>query len=385
MNPGQVNPGQVNPGPAGLQRDSAAPASGPRDGLDADVVTAGPDALDRASRALRAGGLVVVPTDTVYGLAADATNDDALQRLFAAKGRPASRALPVLVASLDRAAPLLAPGALDARLRRLAERFWPGGLTVVVPAAASLSDVLTAGRGTVGLRVPAHGFTLELLGRAGFPLAVPSANSSERPSALTAAHARDDLGHAVALVVDDGPCARGLESTVIELRPEDWGVHRVGVVSVDELTACLGAPPAWGPAAPVAADGDGVVTLGGGPARWRVASTVAALEVDTSEVDTSETEAPGGRGGETSAGRVLVLLEGDAAVTHGPGLAWAAVVTPPPGVSGARAVHAVLREPAVTAAIRDGGGVDFVLGASLAGAERDVVLARLTRYAPPDP
>ncbi len=195
-----------------------------------------------AANRLRAGGLVALPTETVYGLAADAGNADAVAAIFAAKGRPATNPLIVHVANADAARRVAGgwPEVADA----LAAAFWPGPLTLVLPTGRGLADAVTAGGDTVGLRVPNHPLTLDVLGRfhalGGIGVAMPSANRSEHVSPTTAAHVRDDLGDRVDLILDGGPCGVGIESTVVRLTGPAPVVLRPGAVSVEQLRAVLG-------------------------------------------------------------------------------------------------------------------------------------------------
>ena len=193
--------------------------------------------IPRAVDILRRGGLVGVPTETVYGLAADASSVAAVRRLLRAKGRPADRPLPLLVASAD-ALDVWAADVPEAA-RRLAERFWPGPLTLVLRRSSRVPDVVTAGRDTVGLRVPAHPVASALLRSFGGALATPSANVSGALSPTTAEQVRADLGDAVELVLDGGPCAVGVESTVVELTSGALVVLRPGAIGGEALRAAL--------------------------------------------------------------------------------------------------------------------------------------------------
>ena len=176
-------------------------------------------AIARAAELLRAGGVVAFPTETVYGLGADATNDRAVARIFAVKGRP--RFNPLIVHVADSAA-AAAHAELDARARALMSRFWPGGLTLVLRkrTGSPLSALALAGLDSVALRCPAHPMARDLLARCGRPVAAPSANRSGRLSPTTAEHVRADLGAAVDLILDGGPCPIGLESTIVDLTGE---------------------------------------------------------------------------------------------------------------------------------------------------------------------
>jgi L-threonylcarbamoyladenylate synthase len=176
-------------------------------------VSAEPD-VGRAVRVLRRGGLVAFPTETVYGLGADAESDDALARLYAVKGRPADHPVIVHLASADRIDDWAA-SASDAA-RALTARFWPGPLTVVVPAASRVSRVATGGLDTVGLRVPDHPVALALLDAFGGGVAAPSANRFGRVSPTSAGAVVRELGDDVDVVLDGGPCAVGVESSIVD-------------------------------------------------------------------------------------------------------------------------------------------------------------------------
>lgn len=197
-------------------------------------------AVDRAARILEAGGLVAIPTETVYGLAAVATNPEAVERIFAAKGRPATNPLIVHVADTAMARGLAA-GWPDAAAR-LTAALWPGPLTVVVPRGPRIPDVVTAGGDTVALRCPGHPLTRLLLETLGAPLAAPSANRSLSVSPTTAAHVLDGLGQRVDLILDAGPCVHGIESTVVDCTVDPPLILRPGPVTARRLAEALGAP-----------------------------------------------------------------------------------------------------------------------------------------------
>ncbi len=198
-------------------------------------------AIREAVAVLGAGGLVAMPTETVYGLAADARRGDAVARIYAAKGRPRFNPLIAHVADLAAAERL---ALFDPLSRRLAEAFWPGPLTLVLPRRqdSGLSDLATAGLDTVAIRVPAHPAAQALLGAFGGPLAAPSANRSGHVSPTTAAHVDADLGAVVPLILDAGPSAVGVESTI--LRVVDGAVHllRAGGLSRERIEALAGRP-----------------------------------------------------------------------------------------------------------------------------------------------
>ena len=198
-----------------------------------------PDEIDEAARLLRAGELVAFPTETVYGLGGDATDDRAVAGIFAAKGRPQFNPLIVHVPDLALARQL---AAIDARAERVIERFWPGPLSLVLPRAAHcpVSLLASAGLDTLALRMPAHPLALELLRRTGRPLAGPSANRSGRVSPTTAAHVMEELAGRIAAVLDGGPCAVGVESTVVDLGGAQPTLLRPGGVAREDLERVLG-------------------------------------------------------------------------------------------------------------------------------------------------
>jgi L-threonylcarbamoyladenylate synthase len=197
------------------------------------------DLIDQAVALLRAGRLVAFPTETVYGLGADATNAAAVARIFAAKGRPSTNPLIVHVADADVARRYAVSWPEAAT--RLAEMFWPGPLTIVLPKTPQIVDSVTAGLPTVGLRVPRHPLAIELLRAFDGPIAAPSANRSSHVSPTTAQHVRDDLGGAVDLILDGGPCQVGIESTVLDLSADRPAILRPGQISRDQIESIIGA------------------------------------------------------------------------------------------------------------------------------------------------
>ena len=201
----------------------------------------------RAAAVLAAGGVVAVPTETVYGLAADVTLPAAVARVFAVKGRPADHPLIVHLADpddLDAWSEAPSPAA-----RRLAALAWPGPLSVIVPRSTRIADVVTGGRPTVALRCPAHPLVREVIRLLGHPVAAPSANRFGRVSPTTAQHVADDLGDDVDLILDGGPCEVGIESTIVDCTTDPVQVLRPGGLSADDIAALLERPvaPASGP------------------------------------------------------------------------------------------------------------------------------------------
>jgi L-threonylcarbamoyladenylate synthase len=193
--------------------------------------------LKEATRCLQDGGLVAFPTDTLYGLAAVAAQERAVERLFEAKERPRDRPLPILITSaadVNGVAVDVSPGA-----RRLMEAFWPGGLTLVLRRHPSFRSLALAGGDTVAVRVPAHPGALELLRRVGEPLTGTSANLSGLPGPRTAEEVRRQLGDRVDLIVDGGPCPGGVESTVVDCTVDPPRVLREGAVPAERVAAVL--------------------------------------------------------------------------------------------------------------------------------------------------
>jgi L-threonylcarbamoyladenylate synthase len=192
----------------------------------------------RAAEILRRGGLVAFPTETVYGLGADASSAKAIARLYAVKGRPGDH--PVIVHFADAATAFTWAREVPESARKLAARFWPGPLTLILKRAPQVSDAVTGGQDTVGLRVPAHPLAHELLTVFGGGLAAPSANRFGRISPTTAQHVREDLGDDVDLILDGGPCGVGIESTIVDLSRGKPVLLRPGGVSPAEIEAVLG-------------------------------------------------------------------------------------------------------------------------------------------------
>ncbi len=210
----------------------------------AKIAAATPDAIARAVELLSAGELVAFPTETVYGLGADASARDAVARIFAAKGRPTEH--PVIVhlaqvADVAHWAREVPPGA-----RSLAEAFWPGPLTLILPRASHVDDIVTGGQDTVGVRVPAHPVARELLAAfvraGGRGLAAPSANRFGRISPTTAAHVYEDLGDAITMIIDGGACPVGIESTIVSFDGREPLLLRPGAIGPRALSNVLGHP-----------------------------------------------------------------------------------------------------------------------------------------------
>ncbi|MBB3110593.1 L-threonylcarbamoyladenylate synthase [Paenibacillus phyllosphaerae] len=190
--------------------------------------------IAEAAKLLQQGETVAFPTETVYGLGADARSDEAVARIFEAKGRPSDNPLIVHIADTAQLASLAAP--YDGLTARLMERFWPGPLTIVLPVLpGAVSPRVTAGLDTVAVRMPAHPVALALIAAAGCPVAAPSANRSGRPSPTLAAHVADDLAGRIAGIVDGGAAGVGLESTVVEVEGDTVRILRPGGITAEEL------------------------------------------------------------------------------------------------------------------------------------------------------
>ncbi len=208
--------------------------------IDANALDAreSSEVLERAAGILRAGGLVALPTETVYGLGANALDRAAVQRIFAAKSRPAWD--PVIVHVASRAMLEELVELIPERARRLMEAFWPGPLTLLLKRTRVVPDVVTAGRPLVGVRMPSHPVALELIRRAGIPVAAPSANRFGHISPTTAVHVLHDLDGRIDAVLDAGPTERGVESTVLDPAPDPMVIYRPGAVTAEQIREVAG-------------------------------------------------------------------------------------------------------------------------------------------------
>ncbi len=221
--------------------------------LTADTPARRRAAVERAAALLRQGQLVALPTETVYGLAANALDPDAVARIYQAKGRPSDN--PIIVHVADAGMARRCVRSWPARAARLAAAFWPGPLTLVLRRAARIPEVVTAGGATVGIRWPAHPLMQAVIRACGFPLAAPSANLSNRISPTRAEHVLKSLGGRIPLVVDGGPCEVGIESTVLDLTCRAPRVLRPGMVHEESILAALGLAGAKPFAPPGGSDG----------------------------------------------------------------------------------------------------------------------------------
>lgn len=197
-----------------------------------------PAEIARAAAVLRAGGLVAFPTETVYGLGANALDERAVARVFEVKGRPRFDPLIVHVAEMNWLPRIVAE--FPPRAAELARCFWPGPLTLVLPKTDLIPELVTAGSPAVAVRMPNHPTALELLRQVDLPIAAPSANLFGRISPTTAEHVREQLGNAVDMILDGGPCTVGVESTVLQLTPAGALLLRPGGVTIEELESVIG-------------------------------------------------------------------------------------------------------------------------------------------------
>lgn len=204
-------------------------------------------AVDRAADLLRAGQVVALPTETVYGLAANALDAAAVARIYEVKGRPAHN--PIIVHVADESTARSCAQQWPATAEKLARAFWPGPLTLVLPRAAKIPAIVTAGGETVGIRWPGHPFMQAVIRACGFPLAAPSANLSNQVSPTNAAHVQAQLGGRIPLIVDGGASQVGIESTVLDLTVVPARILRPGMIHAESIAAA-GLPVAHGPATP---------------------------------------------------------------------------------------------------------------------------------------
>ena len=196
--------------------------------------------LIRAAELLRQGEVVALPTETVYGLAANALDPQAISRVYELKGRPAFNPIIVHVSGLEMARKCV--GEWPSIAQKLAEAFWPGPLTLVLPKSEQIPGIVTAGGSTVGIRWPRHPLILEVIRLCGFPLAAPSANRSGELSPTTAEHVRKSFGDSLPLIVDGGPCNVGIESTVLDLTVQPPRLLRPGMIHAESILAVTNEP-----------------------------------------------------------------------------------------------------------------------------------------------
>lgn len=193
--------------------------------------------LQAAARLIREGKVVAMPTETVYGLGADARNENAVREVFAVKGRPQDNPLIVHICDLVMLKAVVRE--ITPEAAELAKKFWPGPLTMVLPKTDSIPDSITCGLQTVAVRMPAHPVARDLIQTAGTPIAAPSANLSGKPSTTTGRHVWDDLQGKIPMILDAGPCEVGVESTVISLSGERPTILRPGIITLEEIREVL--------------------------------------------------------------------------------------------------------------------------------------------------
>lgn len=196
-----------------------------------------PEALEQALHVLRQGGLICFPTDTVYGVGAHGLQEEAIRRIYQAKGRSFEKAIALLLASEEQVQQVSA--GLTPAGRRLAERYWPGPLTLVLPRHPGVPAILSPGRATIAVRIPDHPITLRLIQMLGAPLAATSANRTGHPDPVTAEDVLHELGDRVDLILDGGPCKGGLASTVVDLTTDPPTILRPGPIPAEELRELL--------------------------------------------------------------------------------------------------------------------------------------------------
>ncbi len=216
--------------------------SGSNDHIDDNAQRYGKQAILAAAERLQSGELVAVPTETVYGLAADSTNASAIAKIYRTKGRPDFNPLIVHVPSIAAAGKL---GLLNDLADKLAREYWPGPLTLVVPKTPDcpVAPAVTAGLETIALRFPAHPLMQELLATSGLFLAAPSANKSGGISPTKPEHVEHSLGMATPMILDGGPCENGIESTIVAIRGDDYQILRPGPITAEQLEKCAGKRP----------------------------------------------------------------------------------------------------------------------------------------------
>ena len=207
--------------------------------MQTELLPVSPASIERAGALIRAGQLVGFPTETVYGLGANALDADAVRRIFEAKGRPGDNPLIAHISAVEQLRPLIAVEPSPAA-RRLMDACWPGPMTLIFPKADIVPDAVTAGLDTVAVRLPAHPAARALIDAAGTPIAAPSANRSGRPSPTTALHVLEDMDGRIPLILDGGPCEVGLESTVIDMTCATPKVLRPGGITPERIAGLCG-------------------------------------------------------------------------------------------------------------------------------------------------
>lgn len=245
------------------------------------IVAPGPEAIEKAVGLLRRGELVALPTETVYGLGADALNPEAVARIFAAKGRPADH--PLIVHLPDAEHLTRWASRVPREAIALARAFWPGPLTLILPRDPMVPDAVTGGQDTVGLRVPGHPVALALLKAFDSGIAAPSANRFGRISPTTAQHVEEELGDRVAMILDGGACDVGIESTILDLSGNIPRILRPGAISAERIAAVIGRMPEQ--VTKVSAASGGTTPRVSGSLAAHYAPTTALVLVEHAELD----------------------------------------------------------------------------------------------------
>jgi L-threonylcarbamoyladenylate synthase len=246
------------------------------------------EAIARAAEILRAGGLVALPTETVYGLGANALDPDAVARIFAAKQRPAWDPVIVHVAGpVENNAMLTAlVTEIPAAARKLTEAFWPGPLTLLLPRSKAVPDAVTAGRALVGVRMPAHPVAFELIRQAGVPVAAPSANLFSHTSPTTAEHVLHDLDGRIDAILDAGPAQHGVESTVLDPTQNPMVIYRPGAITVEQIRRVAGAAEVHrAPLAPAGADAAALPSPGVGIRHYAPRAKLVLVEGSAADLE----------------------------------------------------------------------------------------------------
>lgn len=208
--------------------------------MKTEILPSDAEGIRRAAEAIRRGEVVGMPTETVYGLAANALNPEAVQKIFAAKGRPADNPLIVHIADMNGLNQIARE--IPAAAEQLMQAYWPGPMTLILPRKACVPDIVTAGLDTVGIRMPSSAPARALIAASGCPIAAPSANTSGKPSPTTAMHVYHDMNGKIPIIVDGGPCQVGLESTVIDVTGERPVILRPGGITaemIESVTHCV--------------------------------------------------------------------------------------------------------------------------------------------------
>ncbi len=205
--------------------------------MQTQLLSASDSSIAYAAKLLKAGELVAIPTETVYGLACDATNPEAVAKIFIAKGRPQDNPLIVHVNSMEMLKPLVRE--LPQAALNLAQHYWPGPMTLVLPKSNVIPSIVSAGLDTVAIRMPSHPIALRIIEESGLPLAAPSANLSSRPSPTLASHVMDDMQGRIPLIIDAGASKYGLESTVISIQGETAHILRPGAVTYSQISELI--------------------------------------------------------------------------------------------------------------------------------------------------